>query len=155
MGSMWIVLLCIGVAVIMKGKEFLSENKPVPPTPPTDSEREDIERRIKEILSVPDPEKRVVPPVVSHPMTKPRTVVPSSTTKPAHKPFCQPAHTVAQRAHNVVASSSVICNQTLDKAISAQQPVATSPRIEAVVDDFSLEKAVIYAEILQPKFKEY
>ena len=161
---MWIVLLCVGVAAIMKGKELLSESKSIPQTPPSTPEREEIERRIKEILGVPEPEKRVVPPVASRPMPQPRTVVPSSTSKPAHHPFAQTA-TVAQsamhaatqkpKAHNESASSQVVGNHGLGDTISAQQSVAPSARIEAVIDDFSLEKAVIYAEILQPKFKEY
>ena len=160
---MWIVLLCVGVAAIMMGKEFFSESKPTPQTPPPSTpEREEIERRIKEILGVPEPDKRVVPPVASRPMPQQRTVAPSSATKPAHPSFGQPAaksaiNTAAckPKAHNVLTSSQVASNHGLGDAISVQQTASASPRIETMIDDFSLEKAVIYAEILQPKFKEY
>ena len=46
-------------------------------------------------------------------------------------------------------SKPIVANAT------APQSITANPQSEAVMEDFSLEKAVIYAEILQPKFKEY
>ena len=58
---MWIFLLFAGIAAIVKGKEFLSEQKSAPMSAPSDEDHEEIERRIKEILGVPNQPKRVVP----------------------------------------------------------------------------------------------
>ena len=40
----------------------------------------------------------------------------------------------------------------MPKATPTEEPTSN---IEAVLEDFTMEKAVIYAEILKPKYEEY
>ncbi|MBO5892957.1 MAG: hypothetical protein J6Q31_01665 [Alistipes sp.] len=156
MGSMWIFLLCVGVAAIMKGKSILSEDKSVPQSPPTDSEREEIERRIREIMGMPEVQKRVVSPVESpirqaQPTTS--TVQPSRTMSSVYQRSQSPKPSVSSRKQTAKVANLENSPKTVHS--SSQQTIAASSPVETVMDDFSLEKAVIYAEILQPKFKEY
>lgn len=150
MGSMWIFLLFAGIAAIVKGKEYLSEQKSAPNSVPSDEDHEEIERRIKEILGVPNQTKRVVP---SAPSVQ-SSAIPDK--QPAQRTTRQVSQLSAPKPASAVKSYSVTPkNNTSAKQPSAQQTITTAPQIEAVMDDFSLEKAVIYTEIMQPKFKEY
>lgn len=45
-------------------------------------------------------------------------------------------------------------NTTPQKAVSAQQK-GRNEQIGQIIDDFSMQKAVIYSEILKPKFEEF
>jgi len=38
---------------------------------------------------------------------------------------------------------------------TAPVEVAGKSELDAMIDDFTIEKAVIYSEILEPKFKQY
>lgn len=150
MGSMWIFLLFAGIAAIVKGKEYLSEQKSAPMSAPSDEEREEIERRIKEILGVPNQPKRVVP---ATPSVQPSVIADKQTVqRTTHQVSQLSVPKPASAVNNYSVTSK---NNTSAKQPSSQQTITTAPQIEAVMEDFSLEKAVIYTEIMQPKFKEY
>ena len=154
MGSMWIFLLFAGIAVLLKGKGVAQEQTSAPQGAPTSEEREDIERRIRGIMGVPQAEKRVVPPVAS-PMEQAQPTTTSmlpSQPQPSLRQVSQfsEAYASSKKAKVIAPKSKpIVANAT------APQSITANPQSEAVMEDFSLEKAVIYAEILQPKFKEY
>ncbi|MBQ2373663.1 MAG: hypothetical protein II299_00945 [Alistipes sp.] len=150
MGSFWWIFLIMGVFAFLKRKEGVPEEGTSAPQAPSDEEKQDIDRRIREILGEPQPAKRVVPtyPKTSPKMTPqpqrsyaPRATVQSGASKPD-------TTTMTSGTNRVVASPK-------KSGATTSQSVPTKTEQESVVDDFSLEKAVIYAEILEPKYKEY
>lgn len=175
MGSFWIFLLFAGIVALSKRNEAApkdSSSQELPTTgAPSETEKQDIERRIREILSEPQPAGRVEPTVTP---TERRVATPTvqparSVTIPARP---QPQHysleSLVSRGHNV----SAISLETIEdewkqpkpsKSHKPKQAKTTKPKdepranseLQAIIDDFTMEKAVIYAEILEPKFKEY
>ena len=91
---------------------------------------QDLERRIRELLQE---EKSVTKPAAS--VAKP------VTTK-----------TAGQAKEGRTQSRIVTKNTTTEQV--REQP-KESEELDQIVNDFSIEKAVIYAEILKPKYEEY
>lgn len=156
MGSMWIFLLFAGIAVLLKGKGVAHEQMSAPQGAPTSEEREDIERRIREIMGVPQAEKRVVPPVAS-PMGQAQPTTTSMLPSQPQPSLRQVSQFSEASASSKKAKVKVVAPKSKPIVANATSPqsITANPQSEAVMEDFSLEKAVIYAEILQPKFKEY
>lgn len=76
-------------------------------------------------------------------MTTKQQTVKSATSTPQYR--SQPKRTQA------IASDGNIASQ---KAVSAQTR-GHNEQIGQIIDDFSMQKAVIYSEILKPKFEEF
>ena len=91
---------------------------------------QDLERRIRELLQE---EKSVTKPA-------------ASTTK-------QVATMAIERA-KVEKTQSRVATKNMGAPRAKEQP-KESEELDQIVNDFSIEKAVIYAEILKPKYEEY
>ncbi len=157
MGSFWLVLLFMGIAALVKRHEANSESKTNTSGAPTDSEKEEIERRIREILGEPATKAERV---TTQPAAERRVATTQTKrTQPAKQqttPRIKPNTIISQ--HNATAVSKTNAPHSMAKnqaktTIDTQSP--TKSEIENIIEDFSLEKAVIYAEILEPKYKEY
>ena len=135
MDNIWIFLIIIGAAVsFMQKAQQNKQNR----GPKSDNEEEanldphkEIERHIRRILQ--EEEKR--PKMSTAPLKKE-----VSTGSP-----CPMAKTPK--------TATVLKNQL--EAAKPTESSESNERIEEILDDFSMEKAVIYSEILNPKYKEY
>lgn len=76
-------------------------------------------------------------------MTTKQQTVKSATSTPQYRSQTKQAQAIALDG-----------NTTPQKAVSAQQK-GRNEQIGQIIDDFSMEKAVIYSEILKPKFEEF
>ena len=91
---------------------------------------QDLERRIRELLQE---EKSVTKPA-------------ASTTKQVA--------TMATERVKVEKTQSRVATKKVCTERPKEQP-KESEELDQIVNDFSIEKAVIYAEILKPKYEEY
>ena len=130
MDLLWLFIIIFGVVVSIGQK---SQKKA-----PSEGEvaadeldpHQDLERRIRELLQE---EKSVTKPAAS--VAKP------VTTK------------TAEQAKKGRTQSRIVTKNTTTKQVREQPK--ESEELDQIVNDFSIEKAVIYAEILKPKYEEY
>lgn len=168
MGSFWIFFLFLGIVALVKRKEMASQEDTTPQnTPtgaPTEDEKQEIERRIREILGEPQPQKRVVTAQPAKRVAPAQSATPRPAVRPARpKVKVQSTHTsLEQITPEISMSSHRLTQPTLSRNTASsrkqQNPtteIAGKSELDAMIDDFSIEKAVIYSEILEPKFKEY
>lgn len=160
MGSIWTFLVIIGVVAFKFFGELATDKGASQPTAPTDEEKSDIEKRIQEILGEVE-QKRVAPQPAT---TKTSAPTPQPAMRPAHpKTKAQPAYTsLEQITPEIAMSSHRISKPTTTRKAVSPKKVQTAPvevagksELDAMIDDFTIEKAVIYSEILEPKFKQY
>ena len=147
MDNIWIFIVIIGAVISLAQKNQKkpmteSENAPQP------NPQEEWERQLREILGE-RPQTPAAPKHASQPIERDIT--------PANK---QPTPSPSKR----VVAPSPKSKTTIQQPINAKkdnklQEMQTKPEgeinIEGIIDDFSMEKAVIYAEILKPKYEEY
>ena len=153
MGSFWIFFLFIGIVALVKRKELATNDNTSTSNAPTDAEKSEIERRIKEIFGEVEQQQKVAPTSNMHP-AMPQTPKPTQTTT---KPTAIRSSKVNTSTTSRVATKSQQSSKlspNIQKNHS-NKPTEANSEVERIVEDFSLEKAVIYAEILEPKFKEY
>ena len=148
MDNIWIFIVIIGAVISLaqkNQKKTITESDNAPQPNP----REDWERQLREILSEGKPQL-------------------PAQAKPANKPIKR-IHTPEYRQSAPIQSKRVVTpspksKTTIPQPINTQkdnkpQEVQNKPEgeinIERIIDDFSMEKAVIYAEILKPKYEEY
>jgi hypothetical protein len=130
MDLLWLFIIIFGVVVSIGQK---SQKKA-----PSEGEvaadeldpHQDLERRIRELLQE---EKSVTKPAAS--VAKP------VTTK------------IAEQAKEGRTQSRIVTKNTTTEQVREQPK--ESEELDQIVNDFSIEKAVIYAEILKPKYEEY
>ena len=163
MDHLWIIILVIGAIVSITQKNQEKRRRTVTEDgeePSFDPQRE-WERRIRELLGEPEPapaepERQAIPHTMP-PQTDRRDSLPPPHSA-MQSALQQPA--TAQRPHRSTAA-----------AIKKTQPSPKSPiapnidrtsgnggRAQGagnIMDDFDLERAVVYSEILKPKFEEY
>ena len=152
MDTFWVIPLLIFAAIVSIGqkaskkassKQEESDAMPIP-------EHEDIERRIREILEgKATPTQRPAPRVAS---------APSKTLEQMPKPIVRRTSTVIP---NKIASTKQ-ANKHIKKSATnkidtdlIKQGEIKHSEIGRIIDDFSVEKATIYAEIMKPKYEEY
>ena len=153
MDNFWIFIVIIG-AVISLAQKSPKKASSSDDTPTSDPQQE-LERQIRELLGekpaskpVPAEQKRVEMP---SPMPIPTPViiknnrVDNTTTS---------THTQQQSKIKATATAKVATttNKATNKSTADDEP---NEIIGQIVDDFTMEKAVIYAEILKPKYEEY
>ena len=112
--------------------------------------RQEWERQIRELLGEPNqaepqPTEQSAPAQQS--VAPKQTVSPSKSAKLGNSSH---ATTKSKANHKTAAKAA-------DKpiAVTTVSEDAPNENIEKIIDDFSMEKAVIYAEILKPKYEEY
>lgn len=161
MGSFWTFLVIIGVVAIKFFGELATDKGASQPTVPTDEEKNDIEKRIQEILGEVE-QKRVVPtqptaPQPSMPAPQPamRPARPKTKAQPAYSSLEQITPEISMSSHRLTQSATSRSTAIPKKAQTAPTEVTDKSELDAMIDDFSIEKAVIYSEILEPKFKQY
>lgn len=130
MDLLWLFILIFGVVVSIgqkSQKKAPAEGKTVPEQ--LDPHQE-FERRIRELLQ---------------------------EDKPAAKPVASASTQVATMATErakVEKTQSRVATKNVSAERQKEQP-KEADELDQIVNDFSIEKAVIYAEILKPKYEEY
>lgn len=131
MDLLWLFILIFGVVVSIGQKS----QKKAPAEGETVSEEldphQEFERRIRELLQEED--------------------------KPAAKPVANASTQVATEV-SVQAKVEKTQSRVATKKACAERPKEQpkeADELDQIVNDFSIEKAVIYAEILKPKCEEY
>ena len=147
MDNIWIFIVIIGAVISLAQKNQKktmtdSENAPQP------NPQEEWERQLREILGD-RPQMPAAPKPASQPID--RSVAPE---------YKQPAPAQSKRVAMPSPKNKTAIQQPINaKKDNKPQEMQTKPEgeinIEGIIDDFSMEKAVIYAEILKPKYEEY
>ena len=128
-----------------------------------------LERRVRELLGEETPKSNPLPTYkptrnaesatssqqgANRPM--PRTSVSRSTITTKQQQTAKYAASMTQYRSQTKQTQAIALdsNTTPQKAVSAQTR-GHNEQIGQIIDDFSMEKAVIYSEILKPKFEEF
>ena len=146
MDNIWIFIVIIGAVISLAQKNQKkpmteSENAPQP------NPQEEWERQLREILGE-KPQTPAAPKPASQPIE--RNITPENKQPTP----LQSKRVVAPSPKSKAAIQQPI-NAKKEKAQEAQAKPEGEINIEGIIDDFSMEKAVIYAEILKPKYEEY
>lgn len=171
MDNIWIFLVIIGAIFSFAQKNQSKRQGSDAPTEGNNEEEpvtphEMMERRLRELLGE-EQTKRVPTPASA----------PTSTTPTARQGKIKPIQDTLDSRPSVASSQQKTTTQTLSVAKYKAQQAKTvnnnvnnkpsSPNIKPahastnngqigqIIDDFSMEKAVIYSEILKPKFEEF
>lgn len=127
-----------------------------------------LERRVRELLGEETPKSNPMPThkparsadtttssqqSANHPMPRTSVARPTMTTKQqtVKSATSTPQYRSQAKRTQAIASDGNIASQ---KAVSAQTR-GHNEQIGQIIDDFSMQKAVIYSEILKPKFEEF
>ena len=146
MDNIWIFIVIIGAVISLAQKNQKkpmteSENAPQP------NPQEEWERQLREILGE-KPQTPAAPKPASQHIERDIT--------PENK---QPTPLQSKRVVAPSPKSKTTIQQPTNAKKEKAQEAQTKPEgeinIEGIIDDFSMEKAVIYAEILKPKYEEY
>ena len=160
MDIFWVFILIFG-AIVSIGQKASKQQVPTDvESEPTLSPEEEMERRIRELLEGKQTPPKATPPVQT--TTKPVTPQKSFTPAPAATPQraavpqrvatpTRPSATPA-RATKSATKASTRTNKITDPI---KQGEIKQSEIGRIIDDFTIEKATIYAEIMNPKYKEY
>ena len=136
----------MGIVALIKRNEIANEGKKSQSEQPTaddirreserrtiEDARRDFERRVKELEG---------------------NIAAQTPTRPAPKPKAQTKQRSQQGSATYQTSNAAPKKQQATTHPTSDSPAPKS-EVERMVEDFSIEKAVIYAEILEPKFKQY
>ena len=130
MDLLWLFILIFGVVVSIGQKSQKKAPAEGETVPEVLDPHQEFERRIRELLQE------------DKPAAKPA----ASTTK-------QVATMATERA-KVEKTQSRVATKNMGAPRAKEQP-KEADELDQIVNDFSIEKAVIYAEILKPKYEEY
>lgn len=146
MDNIWIFIVIIGAVISLAQKNQKkpmteSENAPQP------NPQEEWERQLREILGE-RPQTPVAPKPASQPIERDITLENKQPTPLQSKRVVAPS----PKSKTTIQQPT---NAKKEKAQEEQAKPEGEINIEGIIDDFSMEKAVIYAEILKPKYEEY
>lgn len=164
MDNFWLFVIIIGAVISLAQK---SQQKPSSESDgePHPNPQQDWERQIRELLGEKTTEKQQTPPAQKQ--ARPATIEssPKKTAIPtlsraskrvertinSAKTYDKPLRTVAAVAGTSVATH----NNNQGEILHSPSEEEYNEKIAQILDDFSMEKAVIYSEILKPKYEEY
>ncbi len=134
MDLLWLFILIFGVVVSIGQKSQKKAPAEGETMPEQLDPHQEFERRIRELLQE------------DKPAAKPA----ASTTKQVA--------TMATERVKVEKTQSRVATKNMGAPRAKEQPKEQpkeAEELDQIVNDFSIEKAVIYAEILKPKYEEY
>lgn len=176
MDSFWIYILIFGAIISLSQK---AEKRKAPqPSDEQSDPQDELERRIRDILEgrpttsePPRPAPASQKPLQqSEPTLAPRGLnSPKQATQPSARIETQSstkkfASITAERQYTPSYKQTRKTGATIPTIVAKEgnniknnAPKQENPQtdIDRIVEDFTMEKAVIYAEILKPKFEEY
>lgn len=155
--NIWIFVVIIGAVISIAQKNQQKQKNAESGEEPSLDPQAELERRMREIFG----ESKRVEPVAEN---KP-TPAPAQPTNTPNKPAYTQLKTTS--AQSQAKSANRHTNSTMRKAASElantakmQDPIKrgeiTSKKsdIDEIIEDFTMEKALIYSEVIRPKFEE-
>ena len=145
MDIFWIFIIIFGVIVSIGQKA--NKQQPTPDdSEPTLSPEQEMERHIRELL-----EGKSTPAPKSAPNNIPHAA--SIRREERNTPISPKSAQNAVIPHKKRATSKT--SPTKDNISPIKEKEIKRSEIGQIVDDFTIDKAVIYAEIMKPKYEEY
>lgn len=138
MSTYWIFIAVCGIILSIAKKNQNKQRKRASietPTPDAQSPQTELERQLRELLHQ-------------------NPVHTTTSTYPIPNKNTQKSTTVKRKTANMPQTKNIIANNNHPKA-EPQKNNHPNEQIEGILEDFSMEKAVIYSEILKPKYEEY
>ena len=160
MDNIWIFIVIIGAVISLAQK---NQKKPMPKSEnaPQPNPQEEWERQLREILGE-RPQMPAAPKPASQPLEKSAAPEYKQPAPAQSKRVVMPSPKAQFKAQSQQATINTQKNvaaiqqpTNANKGNEAQSKSENDINIEKIIDDFSMEKAVIYAEILKPKYEEY
>lgn len=142
MDIFWVFILAFGIIVSIGQKASKKQAAADEEGEPMPMSEQEMERRIRELL-----EGKQSP---SKPIPQPTTIAPRTQASKPHAP--QKQNLAASR--NITTTTKQV-SSIKHKAEPIKQTEIKESEIGQIVEDFTIEKAIIYSEIMNPKYKEY
>ena len=174
MDNIWIFLVIIGAVFSFAQKNQSKRQGSDAPTEDNNGEEtvnphEMMERRLRELLGEQQPKRVPTPTVAPTAAPAPTTTVRQaqnkptygtldsrSTVAPSQQRTTTQTHSVAQyKAQQAKTTNHNTNNSPSSPNIKPAHASTNNGQIGQIIDGFSMEKAVIYSEILKPKFEEF
>ena len=160
MDIFWVFIIIFGIVVSIGQKANKQQPTPAGDSEPTLTPEQEMERKIRELLEgKPAPSAKPVPSA---------TPAPTSQSTPSSEATIAPRTKTKREAHNAPSTPKSAKKATLSHTASATPKVPSTEEnspikakeikrgeIGQIVEDFTIDKAVIYAEIMKPKYEEY
>ena len=160
MDIFWVFIIIFGIVVSIGQKANKQQPTPAGDSEPTLTPEQEMERKIRELLEgKPAPSAKPVPSA---------TPAPTAQSTPSSEATIATRTKTKREAHNAPSTPKSAKKATLSHKASATTKTSTavenSPikakeikrgEIGQIVEDFTIDKAVIYAEIMKPKYEEY
>ena len=164
MDYFWIIILIAGAIISSMQNDRKKKRRPSTPTKPAEAGETDLsqewERRMRDVFGE------------QHPLTPPapkgserRTAAPNRGTDTEQtlaqamarqSVSAERAAIQKPKSHKKTAKATVdIKQQPLPNAPAEPKKTRQNADYGRIIDEFDLERAVIYSEILKPKFEEY
>ena len=157
MDNIWIFLVIIGAVISIAQKNQQKQRGGELSEQPTPDPQAELERRMREIFGE---SKRVEPATEnkSAPATIPAPKPVDNQPKPMSTISRTSASNKQTKGYNIAAA-----NKTINRVASQQKQanpikdsdITVKSEIDEIIDGFTMEKALIYSEIIRPKFDEF
>ena len=135
MSEFWIFLTIDGLIITFAKKEDTARKKRgIDNHKPQDLQQADLDRQLKDLFG----EESLTTPAVN-------------ATRPIAQNIYATNHTKGKTAKTATPNQKP--NVAESNAIAKEEGKKSS--IPTIIEDFSMEKAVIYSEIIKPKYEEY
>lgn len=149
MNSFWVFIAICGIIISFAQKNQAKQRRQASNSEPdqrsAQQQRAELERQIREIFGETPPREgsqttsRPTTPTYTQTQSAPATIKPTKPAQKSAKPKASAPKAEAAKP------------QTTQPPTSA---TGENKPIEAIIEDFSMEKAVIYSEIIRPKWEE-
>lgn len=159
MDIFWVFIIIFGIVVSI-GQKANKQQAPTDDSEPTLTPEQEMERKIRELL-----EGKPTPSAKPAPSASP---APTAKSTPSSEATIATRTKTKREAHNSISTTKSAKKATITHKTSATHKVSSveenSPikakeikrgEIRQIVEDFTIDKAVIYAEIMKPKYEEY
>lgn len=160
MDIFWVFIIIFGIVVSIGQKANKQQPTPAGDSEPTLTPEQEMERKIRELL-----EGKPAPSAKPVPSATPATTAQST---PSSEATITPRTKTKREAHNAPSTPKSAKKATLSHKANTTTKTSTavenSPikakeikhgEIGQIVEDFTIDKAVIYTEIMKPKYEEY
>ena len=157
MDNIWIFLVIIGAVISIAQKNQQKQRSSGPGDEPSLDPQAELERRMREIFGE---SKRVEPATENKPAPAPKpTPKPVDNQPKPMSTISRPSASNQQtKGYNIVAANKPI-NRVASQPKQANPikdgDITVKSEIDEIIDGFTMEKALIYSEIIRPKFDEF
>ncbi len=168
MDNLWIFIVIVGavISLVQKNAKNSTDEGEKAPNP---NPQEEWERQLRELLGEGKTAKSPSPTTLQgsdSPTPRPISPKPATVATPRRVAPIAPAQTAKRVEYAAAVKPHKQANRVAGeqaKVVAKENKAIANPstyemsneNIGQILDDFTMEKAVIYAEILKPKYEEY